>query len=116
MIHGHYDKYRHEHSGKLFLEYGLQFFFDECCNVSSFNLRAFAEFVGVFSFPGLPLEILSLDFWVPGSTSRQDNAKFKNITPFKEILTTTDDSAELYVSRVTQECQGKRKEKPFFFK
>ncbi len=50
---------------------------------------------------GIPLDILQNDYWVPGSTTRADNAKFQNKPLFKAILTTTPETCTLYVTRVT---------------
>ena len=52
---------------------------------------------------GVPLEILALEHWVPGLTSRQEAPKFKNQKQFQEILTTTDVSATLYILRATKD-------------
>lgn len=52
---------------------------------------------------GLPLEILTLDWWVPGSTTRMELERFKGKQLFAEILTTTPESALAYMKRATME-------------
>ena len=52
---------------------------------------------------GVPHEVLSMDFWVPGSTTRQELDRFKGKAQFKEILTPTKETAMLYFSRATQD-------------
>ena len=56
-----------------------------------------------FALAGVPHEVLSMDFWVPGSTTRQELDRFKGKKVFKEILTPTKETAMLYFSRATQD-------------
>lgn len=57
----------------------------------------------VLPLEGIPHEILAMDFWVPGSTTRQELDRFKGKAQFKEILTTTKQSVMMYFSRATQD-------------
>ncbi|CAK9037631.1 unnamed protein product [Durusdinium trenchii] len=52
---------------------------------------------------GLPISVLSLDFWVPGCWTRKENPKFKGKGQFETILTTTETTAVLYATRATQD-------------
>lgn len=54
-------------------------------------------------FAGLPVEVLSLDFWVPGTTSRQENPKYRGKAIFTEILQATPETALLWATRATKD-------------
>ncbi|CAL1131960.1 unnamed protein product [Cladocopium goreaui] len=51
---------------------------------------------------GITLDILALDFWVPGSCARADAPQYKGKEVFREILEVTEAVSILYVERVTQ--------------
>jgi len=53
--------------------------------------------------PGITLDILALDFWVPGSCARADAPQYKGKEVFREILEVTEAVSILYVERVTQD-------------
>lgn len=53
--------------------------------------------------PGVPHEILMQDFWVPGSTNRQDLDRFKGKQTFRKILTTTEQTCLKYFERATSD-------------
>ncbi len=55
------------------------------------------------TWPGIPLDILQHDHWVPGSTSRADLGKYQNKPLFKEILATTPSTCILYAKRATED-------------
>ncbi len=56
------------------------------------------------SFPaGLPLEILSQDFWVPGSTVRAEGPQFLGKELYSEILQCTNETAYLYALRACED-------------
>ena len=55
------------------------------------------------SGPGLPLEILAQEFWVPGSTVRAESPQYLGKELFSEILTVTDETACLYACRASQD-------------
>ena len=46
------------------------------------------------------------DYWVPGVCSRQGLDRFRNKSLFREILTTTPETAMLYFTRATQELSS----------
>jgi len=52
---------------------------------------------------GIPLDILALDFWVPGCVSQAESPKYVGKSIFKEILKTTNDTCMAYIRRVTQD-------------
>ena len=54
--------------------------------------------------PGLPLEILAQEFWVPGSQTRAEAPQFIGKDIFREILATTDAAAVLYAQRASEDC------------
>ena len=56
-----------------------------------------------FFFAGLPHEILQLEFYVPGSTWRKDDPKFRGKAVYQEILETTAETAMCYVNRATKD-------------
>eukprot|EP00435_Cladocopium_sp_Y103_P023953 s3522_g5.t2 len=75
-------------------------------------LRAPAEFHQIIhahydaykhSQSGITLDILALDFWVPGSCSRLEAPQYKNKEVFKEILSVSEASCKLYAERATQD-------------
>ena len=74
----HYDQYMHSCSGHL----------------SSPTLSVLLA--------GLTLEILGLDFWVPGSFSRAESAQFRGKELFKEILSPNDETALTYAKRAIE--------------
>ena len=47
----------------------------------------------------MPHEVLPLDFWVPGSTSRLEADRFRDKAQFKGILNPTPLSALMYFQR-----------------
>ncbi|CAL1125989.1 unnamed protein product [Cladocopium goreaui] len=51
----------------------------------------------------LPIDVLQQDWWVPGSTSRADSPRYQGKNLFKEILTITMDSCELWMTRATED-------------
>lgn len=51
----------------------------------------------------MPMEVLGMDFWVPGLETRKQQAKYKGKDVFQQILTTTEATACLYLERVTKE-------------
>ena len=53
--------------------------------------------------PGLPLDILQGDWWVPGSTSRADLAKYSGKAQWQEILQVTPDVCLMWARRATQD-------------
>ena len=53
--------------------------------------------------PGLPLDVLQGDWWVPGSTSRADLARFSGKGQWKEILTVTPEVTLMWAERATQD-------------
>ena len=53
--------------------------------------------------PGITLDILALDFWVPGSCARVEAPQYKGKEVFREILEVTEAVSILYVQRVTQD-------------
>ena len=53
--------------------------------------------------PGMPLEVLQSDWWLPGSTLRADAAKYQGKGQWKEILTCTPETCLLWATRVTQD-------------
>lgn len=55
------------------------------------------------SGPGLPLEILAQEFWVPGSTVRAECPQYLGKELFSEILRVTDETACLYAFRASQD-------------
>ena len=55
------------------------------------------------TWPGLPLEVLAQDFWVPGSTARSESPHVHGNQLFGEILATTDRTAILYAERATED-------------
>lgn len=52
---------------------------------------------------GMTLEVLCDEFWVPGSTSCYETAKYHGQAMFQEILTTTTATAELRALRATED-------------
>lgn len=52
---------------------------------------------------GLPIDILTLDFWVPGSTARSDSTQYNGKPLFRQILDANEKSALLWVRRSIQE-------------
>lgn len=50
----------------------------------------------------MPHDILAADYWVPEVTSRMDDPKFKGNDLFAEILSTSEETAQLYFRRATQ--------------
>ena len=52
---------------------------------------------------GLPLDILQAEWWVPGSTSRLDSAKFSGKPFFKEILSPSQSTCRLWILRATKD-------------
>ena len=53
--------------------------------------------------PGLPLEILAQEFWVPGSTVRAECPQYLGKETFSEILTATEETACLYAVRASRD-------------
>ena len=58
--------------------------------------------------PALPIDVLQHDWWVPGSTSRADSPRYQGKNLFKEILTITMDSCELWMTRATEDWLQKQ--------
>ena len=83
MLHKHYDDFKHEQSG----------------HVTQQNPKAHPT----GAFAGLPLTVLQSDWWLPGSTSRSDLAKYQGKGQWKEILTCTENTCLLWAQRVTQD-------------
>jgi hypothetical protein len=53
--------------------------------------------------PSLPLDVLQGDWWVPGSTSRADLAKYSGKAQWQEILQVTPDVCLMWAQRATQD-------------
>lgn len=49
------------------------------------------------------MEVLAQEFWVPGSTIRAESGKYAGIEQFAEILTTTNETALLYMTRACED-------------
>ena len=91
MLHGHYDSFKHESSGwSCGIKCGL------CMQLNIYITVA-------ASTGGFPHEILCLDFFVPGSTSRRDHEKFRGKSQFQEIMQPTEKSVIVYFQRAMQE-------------
>ena len=56
-----------------------------------------------FDPAAFPHEILHLDFYVPGSSTRRENDKYKGKKIFQEVLDTTNDSCLAYFERAMKE-------------
>ena len=52
---------------------------------------------------GVPHEVLESDFWVPGSTSRREEGRYKAKAIFQEMLECTEDSCVLYFTRAIED-------------
>jgi len=72
------------------------------CQVGPQGCVEWAEALNL-TWPGIPLDILQHDHWVPGSTSRADLGKYQNKPLFKEILTTSASTCILYAKRATED-------------
>lgn len=71
------------------------------------TLPCFGEMCLFETFPaGLPLEILSQDFWVAGSTVRAETPQFLGKEIYSEILQCTNETAYLYALRACEETGG----------
>ena len=55
---------------------------------------------------GLPLEVLTEDFWVPSIPTRAESCKFRGKPIFQEILATTAETALLYAGRAAKEMSA----------
>jgi hypothetical protein len=86
LVHRHYDSYPHQQSGLVSGE------------KKNLQLLGFCQ-----SGPGLPLEILAQEFWVPGSTVRAECPQYLGKELFSEILRVTDETACLYAFRASQD-------------
>ena len=53
---------------------------------------------------GLPHEILTHDFFVPGSCARKENERYKGKDIFSEILSASNDTVLLYFDCVLKDC------------
>ena len=82
LLHGHYDRFKHESSGT---------------GVEKKNV------ITVETLPGVPHEVLTMDYWVPGCFTRSELDRFRNKAMFKDILTTTTETCMVYFARATQE-------------
>ena len=81
LLHAHYDQFKHELSGQ---------------GLISINVQLFAI---VSFFWGVPHEVLMMDFWVPGSTTRQELDRFRGKDHFQKILTTSSTTVMVYFNR-----------------
>eukprot|EP00435_Cladocopium_sp_Y103_P069260 s569_g33.t1 len=57
------------------------------------------------SVSALPMDVLQQDWWVPGSTSRAECARFQGKDQFREILAPNIETTKLWVERATQDFQ-----------
>ena len=55
------------------------------------------------SLTALPMEVLAGDWWVPGSTSRADSAKYQGKQIFREVLKPTMDTCRTWIQRATED-------------
>lgn len=105
LLHRHYDMYRHEQSGmgnqnlfyivlknpgpnviKNHVQLSIEHLWDDWC-----------------LFAGLPQEILQMEYYVPGSTCRQECERYKGKKVFATILAPTDETVMMYFTRATQD-------------
>ena len=93
LLHAHYDQFRHEVSGA-----GGVFSVSPLCYAHSMS-PAFT----LFPMPGLPLDILQGDWWVPGSTARADLAKYSGKAQWQEILKVTPEVSLMWAQRAMQD-------------
>lgn len=84
VVHRHYDLYPHQQSGGQ-------------------SVKTVTVALNKFTSPGLPMEVLAQDFWVPGSTVRAEQSKYINKEIFAEILVCTDETACLYATRASDD-------------
>lgn len=90
LIHAHYDVYNHSSSGLI--------------DLALFEIMTTANTLMCQCCPeGLPIEILTMDFWVPGSSVRMDAPEFTGKDQFRQILEVTSETTVLWVKRVIQE-------------
>ena len=88
VVHDHYDSYKHSQT--------------EESHGNILRVVGYNHYYSPFP-PGITLDILALDFWVPGSCSRADAPQYKGKEVFREILEVTSAVSILYVERVTKD-------------
>ena len=53
--------------------------------------------------PALPIDVLQLDWWVPGSSARAECQRYQGKPLFKEILSSTLEATKLWMSRAIED-------------
>jgi len=99
LLHAHYDLHKHENSGVVVLNkkfHGL--ILNSWGQPSTMSI-----FTQSLPWQGVPHEVLTQDYWVPGSSARQELDRFRGKSTFQEILTTTSKTCMIYFQRVTNE-------------
>ena len=100
VVHDHYDSYKHSQSGLVFSQLWQNQTEESHGNI--LRVVGYNHYYSPFP-PGITLDILALDFWVPGSCSRADAPQYKGKEVFREILEVTSAVSILYVERVTKD-------------
>ena len=109
LLHGHYDSFKHEISGKYVQKHRVHQG-AKCWQLSVLVGITYQVFQGssciiATSLSGVPHEVLSMDYWVPGSSTRSELERFRGKTLFKEILTTNHETVMAYFTRAIQDTE-----------
>ena len=115
LLHSHYDKYKAENSGpwkcgvghtqkSLFLSERACFDFNPC----AFCLKKWFHVLFLHPLPtslpaGVPHDVLQMEFFVPGSTTRRENERYRGKPLFAEILTVKPETTMTYFLRLVQD-------------
>lgn len=82
-------------------------FVNKLCQLLVVDMLNRMWFIRAVWLAGIPIDVLSLDFWVPGSTSQADLPKYHDKPIFREVLTTTAKTCVLYAERATKDRETK---------
>ena len=109
LLHGHYDSFKHEISGKYVQKHRVHQG-AKCWQLSVLVGITYQVFQGssciiATSLSGVPHDVLSMDYWVPGSSTRSELERFRGKTLFKEILTTNHETVMAYFTRAIQDTE-----------
>ena len=110
LLHSHYDNYKAENSGprRLVLGSVVTYSLKQVLEFLDFNLCLVFDILFFHPVPtslpaGVPHDMLQMDFFVPGSTTRREHERYRGKALFAEILAVTKETTMTYFLRLVQD-------------